>query len=205
MQIHDVEQGTDAWFAARCGIPTASEFKKIITSKGEPSKQLSDYAAQLAGEMFCGKPLEQLWNGNAATERGKEVEAEARANYEFRRDVEVEQVGFITAHGAGCSPDGLVNSDGGCEFKCLFGKGHVQVLAYWQRMKKCPPDYYAQVQGCLWLTDREWWDLMFYSPDLPSLIIRLERDEAFLRALRAQVQAVLVERDELVEMLRNAA
>jgi hypothetical protein len=35
------------------------------------------------------------WNGNAHTDRGKEFEPEAVAWYEFDRDVDTQQVGFV--------------------------------------------------------------------------------------------------------------
>ena len=42
--IFDIEQGSDEWHALRAGKPTASEFSKLVTSKGEPSKSMADYA-----------------------------------------------------------------------------------------------------------------------------------------------------------------
>ena len=57
MQIHDVEQHSDAWYSLRAGMPTASEFSKIVTSKGEASKSAAVYARTLAAELFAGKPV----------------------------------------------------------------------------------------------------------------------------------------------------
>jgi hypothetical protein len=39
MITHDVTQGSPEWLEARLGIPTASEFDKIITPTGKPSTQ----------------------------------------------------------------------------------------------------------------------------------------------------------------------
>jgi hypothetical protein len=40
MKIHNCTQGTEEWRKLRAGIPTASEFHKIITPKtGQLSKQ----------------------------------------------------------------------------------------------------------------------------------------------------------------------
>lgn len=203
-EFHDVEQGTDAWFALRAGTPTASEFDKLVTGTGKPSTQLSGYAATLAAELYAGRPLER-WEGNHATARGHEIEPEARAAYEFLHDVQAVQVGFVTNHGAGCSPDSLIGDRGLLEIKSQMAKGHVETLAYYRKHQKAPPGYLPQVQGQLLVCERDWVDLSFYHPDLPGLIVRVERDEAYIRALLVGIRAVLAERDELVEMLRAAA
>jgi hypothetical protein len=202
--IHDCEQNSEAWYGLRAGLPTASEFPKIITGTGKASAQVSDYAAQLAAEMFAGRPLDR-WEGNAATERGHEIEKIARANYEFERELTVDRPGFITNYGAGCSPDGLVGTDGIHEIKCQLAKNHVQTLAYYYKHRTCPPGYVPQVQGQLLICEREWNDLHFFHPDLPSVVIRIKRDEPYIAALRSGIKTVLAERDALVAMLRSAA
>ena len=204
MQVHDVEQGSEAWFSARAGIPTASEFKRIVTSKGDASKQLGDYAAQLAAELYAGRPLDRF-EGNAATERGHELEAEARLSYEFIHSLEVQQVGFVTNHGAGASPDGTVGSDGLLEIKCQLAKNHVQTLAHIARWKTCPADYIPQARGQMFICDRAWVDLLFYHPSLPEALVRIERDAKFDLALLAQINATIAERDALVELLGTYA
>lgn len=204
MQIHDVEQNSPEWSALRAGMPTASNFKAIITSQGKPSTSLSAYAAQLAAEAFAGKPLED-WEGNQWTERGHELEVQARAMYSFMRDTEVTRVGFVTNHGAGCSPDGLVGADGLVEIKCLSPKHHVLALAYHQRTGRIPTDYVAQVMGQLFICERTWCDLFFFHPELPALIARTQRDATFNASLVTQIRSVIAERDELIGVLRSAA
>jgi hypothetical protein len=198
----ECEQNTDEWIQWRVGLPTASEFSKLVTGTGKASTQLSDYAATLAAELFAGKPLER-WEGSWATERGHEVEPIARANYEFLNEVEVVRVGFVVNFDAGCSPDGLVGDSGLHEIKCQLPKGHVQTLHYHRKNGKCPPAYYPQVQGQLLICEREWCDLDFYHPDLPGLTIRVYRDEEYISMLKGQIAAVNAERDSYVEMLRS--
>jgi len=204
MNIINVEQGTDEWYAARVGIPTASAFSRLVTGTGKASTQLSDYAAELAADMYAGKPLEK-WGGNDATERGNEIEPQARASYEFDHGVEVVKVGFIVNHGAGCSPDGLVGADGLHEIKCQMAKGHVQTLAYFAKHRTCPPGYIPQVQGQMLVCEREWCDLSFFHPDLPGLVIRIGRDDEYIAGLLKGIAAVIEERDRYVEILRAAA
>lgn len=204
MEIHNMEQGTEEWFAARYGIPSASEFSKLITGEGKPSTQMSDYAAMLAAERYAGSQLER-WEGNQWTERGHELEDDARADYEFLRGVTVELTGFVTNHGAGCSPDGLVGDDGLHEIKCLSPHRHVSALAYHKKHGKVPASYIPQLQGQLWVCERQWNDITFYHPNLPGLTVRVERDESYIDKLAARVALCIEKRDEFISTLREAA
>lgn len=204
MIIHDIEQRTDGWYALRLGIPTGSAFSKLITSQGKPSKSLAEYAATLAGEKFSGKELE-AWEGNQWTERGKELEQDAKEFYEFTNSVTVKEVGFITTDDkkAGCSPDGLVNGDGMVEFKCLKGERHIKAIMYYKKHNKAQPDYIAQTQGQMMIAERKWCDLVFFHPELPTLVIRQTYDEEFCNTLSGLIDEVLVERDKIVSVLND--
>jgi len=205
MIIHDFEQRSPEWYAARCGIPTASEFSKLITSKGEPSKTLNTYALTLAGEAFAGEPLE-VWEGNQWTERGKELEGEAIHLYEFATESKVELVGFVTtdAQNAGCSPDGFVGNDGMVEIKCLKPENHIKAILYHQKNGTCPTDYVQQTQGQMLICERKWCDLIFYHPKLPMLTIRQEPDAKLWDALKGGIKDVIAERDRVLAALRAA-
>lgn len=201
MIIHDVEQNTPEWLHLRAGMPTASEFSKLITSTGAASKSMIAYAQELAGEVYAGQPLNG-WEGNQYTERGHDLEDEARASYGLLTGAEVTQVGFVTddLQRWGCSPDGLVGDDGLLEIKCL-PKKHIGMLLYWHKHKKCPPDFIQQVQGQMWITGRAWCDLYFYQPHLPDLVIRVEPDEKLVDALKEQLTECLIERDRTLDIL----
>lgn len=204
MIIHsDIEQGSEAWFALRAGKPTASCFDKLITSTGEPSKSMAGYAITLAGELYAGKPLD-AWEGNSYTERGKLLEDEARKMYAFLHDAEPQQIGFVTddAGTYGCSPDSFLGDDGMAEIKCLKAENHIKAILYYRKHKKCPPDYVQQVQGQMFVCERSFCDLFFYHPDLPRLTIRQERDDVIIAALKAQIAAVIVERDKVFEEIK---
>ena len=128
MIIHNVTQGTDEWFAIRCGIPTTSAFSSMVTSTGNMSKSIDDYAITLAADLFAGKSLDEF-QGNHYTERGIALEPEARNFYEVQKNIDVQEVGFITddLHTWGCSPDGLVSDGlGMLEIKCQIPKNHIK-------------------------------------------------------------------------------
>lgn len=181
MKIIQVTQGTTEWAMARMGIPTASNFDKIITPKtGKPSSQIGDYAHQLLAEQLLGRPLDDATSG--FMQRGTILEKRAVSFYELQRDCTIERVGFITndAGTAGCSPDGLVGDRGGAEIKVPAAHTHLGYL-----LGDAGEKYRCQVQGCMLITERDWWDFVSYNPDMPSTIVRFNRDEAFIKLLEA--------------------
>lgn len=197
--VTDIEQGTEAWFAARLGIATASRFDSIITpAKGEPSKSAEGYLRELLAEWLSGRPAESYTSG--WMERGKEIEAEARDFYAFERGGDVQQVGFVYADDSrmvGCSPDGLISDDGMIEIKSPAPKTHIGYLLD----GGLPLDYRPQVQGSLLVTGRAWCDFLSYCPGLPPLLVRAERDAPYINkmadALEDFVHRIHKGRDEL--------
>jgi len=198
LEIIDCEQGTIEWHRARLGIPTASRFADIL-AKGD-GKMRARYLRDLAGEIYTGEPDTEGFT-NAHMERGKLWEADARDHYAFTNDVEPQQVGFIRNGRAGASPDSLIGETGGLEIKTALR--HIQI----ERLQRggMPPEHKAQVQGCLWITGREWWDFMSYAPGLPPLIVRVPRDEAYIDHLTKAVDAFNEELDALVASLRGVS
>lgn len=199
MKIINCEQNSDEWIKARLGLPTASSFEKIVTTKGEPSKQRQKLLYKLTGEIITGVVQESYYNGNMAL--GHEREDEARKLYEFMNDCKVDQVGFCLHYTGlyGSSPDGLVNDNGGFETKNALP--HVQA----ERLDKgwSKADHFQQVQGNLLVTDREWWDLMSYSRGMKPIVIRFERDENFIKKLDHELKAFAEDLEKLVEKCRG--
>jgi len=199
MKIHEVEQGTTEWHALRLGIPTASNFDKLITTKGEPSKSRTKYLYQLVGERLSGTKEEGYTNGYM--ERGIQLESEARSFYEVVTGKELKTCGFITDnHGDyGCSPDGLVGDDGLIEIKCPSMAVHVGYLID----NKLPTDYFQQVQGQMFVAERKWLDFISYYPGIPPLIIRVEKDAGFCSKLHWELGAITRETETLTEQLKR--
>ena len=198
MRVVNCEQRSPEWFAARLGVPSASEFDKIITTKGDPSKQAEKYLYRLAGEFVSGKAEETYQNASMA--RGVELELEARQLYEFSHNVEVVQVGFCLSDDvrAGCSPDGLIGEDGGMEIKCPIVSTHVEYLLG----GVLPSEYFQQVQGSLFITGRKWWDFMSYYPGLKPLIVRVYPDQKFIPALRAELASFAGKLDGVISRIK---
>jgi hypothetical protein len=182
MKIVNCDQGSPEWFNARLGIPTASQFDRILTPKTrKPSGAQARYMAELLAEWLLGSPSES-WS-NAVVERGTELEEEAARWYAFDRGVDVEKVGFVTTdYGrVGGSPDRLVGSDGILEIKNPLAVQHVLYLL------SEVPEHTGQVQGYLWLTGRKWCDMLSYHPTLPPVVHRIKPDPDYFAALEAEL------------------
>lgn len=196
MKILECAQYSPEYWSARCGVPSASNFDRIVDASGKPSKQRQKYLYQLAGERITCKAEETYQN--AAMLRGLELEAEARSFYELTNDVTVQQVGFCMNEIAGCSPDGLVGEDGGLEIKCPLMYNHVGYLLD----GSFPTQYFQQVQGSLLVTGRKWWDFLSYYPGLKPLVIRVTPDRKFQEILKVELDAFCKSLGEVVEKIK---
>jgi hypothetical protein len=192
VKVLDVKQGTPEWLQARLGIPTASEFDKIITAKTLKASGSQDkYLAQLVAEWFLGHPID---NGSSQfMERGTAIEDQSRASYELERGIEAERVGFVTTDDGlvGCSPDSLIGERGLLEIKSPGIETHVLALI---DPDEFAADHRCQTQGQLWVTSgyRDWVDLRSGHPLLPAVTVRVLPDPAFQKALTLHMEAFLV-------------
>lgn len=196
------EQGTQEWLEDRSGSATASAFNSIIAvskSTGRPLKAREDYMWRLASERIYGTPVEQV--RAASMEWGKELEPFAREAYEVQSGVLVRSSGFVSHPSilyCGGSPDGLVGLDGGIEIKCPKDRRvHMQT---WR--DGMPEDHLPQVQGNIWINNREWFDFISYDPRAPEeyrlYVERIWRDKKYILALESHVVEFLKEVENLV-------
>lgn len=185
MKIIECVQHSAEWDDARRGIPTSSGFGKITTSTGNPSDSAIKYARTLAAERGSG--ISEISYQSRAMAEGTRREEESRLVYAMIKEVEVREVGFCLSDNGlyGCSPDGLIGEDGLLELKNRTGGVTVEHLLE----DKLPTSVIQQVQGQLLVTGRKWLDYMSYYPGLPTLIIRVTRDETFLHILEVQLIA----------------
>lgn len=199
----DFEQGSADWFAVRCGKVTASRVADVIArTKSGYGASRANYAAQLIAERLTGEVAESYTN--AAMEWGTDQEPDARLAYEFRNDVEVQQVAFVEHPSipmSGASPDGLVGEDGLVEIKCPNTATHLDTLL----TGTIPSKYETQMLWQMQCTGRAWCDFVSFDPRLPEnmrlFIKRLPRDDERIAELEAEVTAFLSEIDATVSAL----
>lgn len=191
-------QGSPEWFEARRGIPTASRFSSVLASGkgGAESKMRRTYLHQLAGEIITGEPMKTY--SNADMDRGKAMEPEALADYQYMRNVEIQRVGFVKGYRCGASPDGFVGDDGMVEFKTTEPHLLIDIL----RNQEAPPNHFAQCQGNMLVAQRKWIDLCIYWPKLPMFIIRYTIEPRYCSDLEGQIFLFNKELDAIVEQIR---
>lgn len=187
--LWDLVQGTDEWKAARKGRATASRFSDIITAaKGDLSKSATGYIRELIGECYC--PDWEEWEGNKYTDRGKQMEPEAREAFISNFPaLQVVEVGFCLADNelCGCSPDALILGPdrkpiAGAEIKCPSPKTHIGYIFD----GGLPNDYKQQVHGCMAVTGLNEWHFWSYFPGLKPHHVIVHRDD-----YTAKVEAAL--------------
>lgn len=198
VEFIDCEQGSPDWFRARIGLPTASEFATVIAKgkDGGASLTRKRYLHQLAAEILTGEIGESYHN--TAMERGKAQEAEARRLYAFMHEADPELIGFIRNGPKGASPDALIGNDGLLEIKTRAPHLQVELLL----ADRLPPEHRAQVQGGIWIAERDWCDLAVYSPGLPLFVTREYRDDGYIANLAGAVAKFNEELAETVERVR---
>lgn len=162
MKIINCEQGTPEWFKARDEKMTASH----ATAIGNSGKGLDTYIKKMMSEHYSSKEKEQYTNKDL--ERGNELEPLARQVYELETGNTVEQVGFIEySKYVGCSPDGLID-DGGIEIKCPDDSEYFEYLL--EGADAIPSGYIWQMQMCMLITGKRFWDFIAYNPNFKKSI-----------------------------------
>ena len=199
-----MSQRDSAWFTARAGRFTASRFADLMaTTKSGPSTSRKNLIVQIAIERITGTTEDSYTN--AAMQRGIDLEPEARMVYELTTGNVVEQVDFIqhpSLSFVGVSPDGLIGDDGMTEIKCPSAMSkHLDAL----RNGAHAVEYKWQIQGQLWVAEREWNDAVSYDPRFPEgkrlAIKRVWRDEKMIEQLEAECIAANEEVEQIVKEL----
>jgi len=206
--ILNVEQGSPEWFAARCGIVTASRLSDVAGTKKVKGQTVENAArAQYRMEIMCeiltGQPYPQYVSKEM--QWGLDQEPFARAAYEMQRDVLVERVGFVLHPQIprfGCSPDGFVGERGLLQIKCPNTNTHLN----WLLDGVVPMEHYPQMIAELSCNpDRDWCDFVSFDPRLPEhlqlFVRRFERHDDLITAVNTEVLHFNDEVDEEIRRL----
>jgi putative phage-type endonuclease len=187
-----MEQGTEEWKLARLGKVTASRVSAARAKKGTAAR--ADYIADIITERLTGSPIESYTN--AYMDWGTANEPLARAAYEIKTGVWVEQVAIVnhpTIESFAASPDGLVGDKGLLEIKCPKTSTHLN----WMMKGEPPTDHKNQMMAQLACTGRHWVDFVSFDPRLPEhlqlFIARFEPDPEDIALLEEDVMIFLEE------------
>lgn len=190
MDIHNMEQKSDEWFAIRKGRLTASQYDKVFNQKTLSLNKINalKHIDTMLGELYYKQDDMMRFKPSWAMERGIRLEDEARIDFEIRENVKVDEVGFVTNESfgdhIGCSPDGLIaGENGGVEIKCPLPATHIK----YHREGVLPKEYRAQVHGSMAVCDADYWWFTSYCPDIKDFTLKVYRDsytEALAQTLR---------------------
>jgi len=199
MKIHNCQQRSDEWHDLRLGRITASHFADVLNKKTGRETYMWDLIRERRKrERKDSYESEDMRIGTLR-------EPEARDYYQFITDDEVVEVGFVElSKDVGCSPDGLVGKDGLLELKCP------KLTTHWRRIIKnvLPSEYKPQVQGQIWVCEKQWCDFASFNPEhleQPMWIIRVERDHEYIERLSAACATFIVDMETLERKLNEAA
>ena len=185
-------QGSEAWHSIRCGLPTASEMKLLVTPtlKVAANEKERAHMWELLAQRLT-KHVEPRYISDDML-RGQEDEIEAVALYAKTYEP-VERVGFITndrwGFTIGYSPDALVGADGLVECKSRGQKYQIQTIVDYVSADKIDPDFMIQVQTGLMVSERKWCDLISFCGGLPMATVRVYPDEKIQSAILEAVTA----------------
>lgn len=177
MKIYNFEQRTEDWYNIRKGKMSASNAETIIAN----GKGLETYIYNLMAEYYSSAEKENYIN--ADMQRGIDLEPEARLEFEFYTDLDVQEVGFVEYNDfIGVSPDGLIGNDGLIEIKCPNDSIYFKLLL----SNNIKPEYIAQMQMQMYVTDRQYCYFVSYNPNFEkSLYIKkINRDEEMIDKLK---------------------
>lgn len=199
-------QRTAEWHQDRAGRVTASRFKDAVSfgkpdaqGRRKPSEARTTYMRELCFERLASKAKHSVTGKSLAW--GTEEEEGCHNYYELITGNVVTKSRFI-AHPRydwmGCSPDGLVSTDGGMESKCPYNEA-VHIRTWLEGM---PAEHVFQVQGCMLVTGRKWWDFVSFdsrqNDEFKLYVERIERDQKFIDELLAGLMQFNLELDRMV-------
>lgn len=189
------DQRSEEWYKLRLGLTTGSAANNILTPglrRTHTGRLLSELLTRQVQHLEVTAPMQ--W--------GIDNEEAATARYMQETGNKVEHIGFARMRGSfrvGCSPDGLVGSDGMIEIKCPNTSTHSLYL-----MDGPPKNYIMQMQFNLWVTGRAWCDFVTFDPrvvqeNMQMGITRVKRDNETINKLMHCVKSVNADITELLK------
>jgi len=203
MIIHNIDQRSEAWYSAKCGLVTSTRFKSLCAK--ETTDSYKDLVTNIACEIITGK-IEEGYT-NALMEQALELEPIARHEYGIAMDCEVKEAGFITPdedhkyHGwIGDSPDGLIAFESGViEIKCPLARTHFEYI----EANKLPSEYRHQVQGHLFVTGVDFCDFVSYVQGMKLFVIRVFPDPELFTEFERRLDILIPQVEQKLLMYQN--
>ena len=178
----ELEQGSDAWIKARCGLISASIMNDILTPLLKLASNDKTRAAvyELACQRVTRHVEPQFWTDSML--RGVSDEVTARELYSEHISTAIEVGGMSRQFAFGevwYSPDGVVGDDGLIEVKSRRAGLHFKTVSEGE----IPKEHILQLQAGLLVSGRKWIDYISICKGMPLFIKRVEPIEEYQQAI----------------------
>lgn len=195
------EQGSDKWHDARLRSIGGTGIAKLITTKGERSKSREDYLTEKASQAITGKRKKIFQTYEM--EWGHTYEPDSRDVFELVNGIKLDQCAMIffdETKSWHISPDG-VNLDKKIGFETKSPQ--LKEFIATKKGNKLPTKHILQVQTSLALTGFDTWYFQSYFPELKPFTIKVARDEALIKIIKAEVKIFLRDLNNLIKELKS--
>lgn len=208
--IRDVIQGSPDWMALRIGRIGGSRVADLLTEgrSGAESLTRRKYKNEIIRERLTGLKLNSF--KTPAMQRGIDLEPLARAWYEVKNNVFVDQVAIVkhpTIQDAQCSPDGIIFADKPylIEIKVPAPENHLDNLLTGGKQLE---QYYDQAMWQLaCMPEMEFCDLISFDPEMPDhlkgFVKRIYRDDEYIKTMEDKVILFLQEVETTITNLKE--
>jgi hypothetical protein len=200
----------EKWLKERKPLFTGSEFSRLMgyEDKDEFPEGAKTYVTEKVLEIVTVQTEEKRQLNTPSVNHGKTTEVEAVIKFMEKYNVVVYNYGdnqkFIKlGEHIGCTPDGLIENDGGTETKCPDSKTHLYYLETLtaENFKKECKDYYWQIQGSMYITGRKYWYFISYDPRFKKeekrlFVLKIERNDTDIKKLEKRLTEAIRSKTE---------
>jgi hypothetical protein len=194
----DMEQRSDEWRKLRLGRPSASQFHRVVSDKGNrTTRSATTYKWQLLAERIFQVSFAPKIDRVPAVRHGVKYEEPARAAFAKAVGREIRPGGLVMTRDQKllASPDGWIG-DNPVEIKCPQPPGQLENLL------SQPRDYWPQLQGQLLISQADCLHFWSWHPCTPASYVEVSRDTAFINTLNHELRLFCDELDRDEAALR---
>ena len=201
------KQGTYEWLKERIPYVTASNVSDVMAKGAGTTRQ--NYMVKMLCEILSGEPTPGF--KSKYMQDGNDNEPIARQIYEeiTGKTVVIPPFYYIKDEKLGASCDGDVDEDGLVEIKNVIPAEQIRFIT----TEKIKGEYIKQIQTQLYVREKKWCDFVSVSlgdeehgelPDKYKVkILRVERDEEMILAIRKEVAFFHRDLAELIKKLER--
>lgn len=207
--IRGIVQGSPEWAALRVGRIGGSRIADLLTEgrSGGESLTRRKYKNELIRERLTGRKIDTY--KTPAMQRGIDLEPMARAWYEIKNNVFVDQVAIVLhpfIEGGQCSPDGIIESTNSLiEIKVPNPENHLDNILTGGKQLEQYNDQVMWQLACM--PEKEYCDLVSFDPEMPDhlqgFVKRIYRDDEYIQNMQNKVISFLQEIETIVNNLKE--